>query len=78
MSSSATFMFLEYHQCQHIMMFLIGLNENFSNIRGQILLIDPLPPISKVFSLVIQEKKRREIDSMIRTREDIVAFMKKK
>lgn len=57
MSCGATFMFLECHQCQHIMMFLIGWNENFSNIRGQSLLIDQLPPISKVFSLVIQEKK---------------------
>jgi hypothetical protein len=31
------------HQCQYVYQFLMGLNESFSHIRGQILLIDPLP-----------------------------------
>jgi hypothetical protein len=39
----------------------MGLNESFANIRGQILLIDPLPPINKVFSLVIQKERQREL-----------------
>jgi hypothetical protein len=36
----------------------MGLNDNFAQIRGQILLIDPLPSINKVFSLVIQEERQ--------------------
>ena len=46
---------MSYHHQKHIYEFLMGLNESFSQIRGQILLIDPLPSINKVFSLVIQE-----------------------
>jgi hypothetical protein len=30
-------------------------------VRGQILLLDPLPAINKVFSLVLQEERQRGI-----------------
>jgi hypothetical protein len=39
----------------------MGLNDSFSAIRAQILLTNPLPPLNKVFSLIIQEEKQREI-----------------
>jgi hypothetical protein len=39
----------------------MGLNDSFSAVRVQILLMDPLPSINKVFSLIIQEEKQREI-----------------
>lgn len=39
----------------------MGLNESYIGIRTQILMIDPLPNVSKVFNLVIQE----EIQCMI-------------
>ncbi|XP_075515626.1 uncharacterized protein LOC142550282 [Primulina tabacum] len=42
-------------------MFLMGLNESYSQIRAQILLVDPLPVIAKVFSLVVQEERQRFI-----------------
>jgi hypothetical protein len=41
----------------------MGLNESYSHVRGQILLIDPLPSINKVFSLIIQEERQRMISS---------------
>ena len=41
------------------MSFLMGLNESFAQVRGQLLLMDPLPPINKVFSLVSQEERHR-------------------
>ncbi|GMI70518.1 hypothetical protein HRI_000721100 [Hibiscus trionum] len=43
------------------MQFLMGLNESFAHARGQILLLDPLPSITKVFSLVAQEESQRFI-----------------
>ncbi|XP_057455479.1 uncharacterized protein LOC130746772 [Lotus japonicus] len=43
------------------MNFLMGLNDSFSQVRGSLLLMDPIPPINKVFSLVIQEEKQREV-----------------
>lgn len=45
--------------------FLVGLNESFSQIRSQILLIDSIPPINKVFSLFSQEQQQRNIASQI-------------
>ena len=39
------------------MQFLMGLNESYGGIRSQILMLDPLPPVAKVFNLVIQEEK---------------------
>ncbi|XP_073219599.1 uncharacterized protein [Cicer arietinum] len=42
------------HQ-EYISCFLKGLNENYNNVRTQILFMDPLPSISKVYSLVVQQ-----------------------
>ena len=39
----------------------MGLNDNYGNLIGQILLIEPFPLLSKVCSLILQEKKRRNI-----------------
>jgi len=39
----------------------MDLNDYFSNIRGQIFLIDPLPSINKVFSLIVQEESQQEV-----------------
>jgi hypothetical protein len=39
----------------------MGLNDSFFVISAQILLMDYLPSINKVFSLIIQEEKQREI-----------------
>ena len=39
----------------------MGLNESFSTIQGQILDMDPIPPISKAFSLVLQEEKQHKV-----------------
>lgn len=43
------------------MNFLVGLNESFHVTRSQILLMDPLPPISRVFSLLVQEENQRSL-----------------
>ena len=43
------------------MQFLMGLNESFSHVRAQILLLDPIPPVNKVFSLLVQEEHQRNI-----------------
>ena len=37
----------------------MGLNDSFSQIQGQILLMDPIPPVDKVYSLLIQEERKR-------------------
>ncbi|GAU22432.1 hypothetical protein TSUD_123190 [Trifolium subterraneum] len=46
------------HSLLYIIRFLTGLNENFSVVKSQILLMDPLPPMNKVFSLVLQHERQ--------------------
>ncbi|WVZ21124.1 hypothetical protein V8G54_008446 [Vigna mungo] len=46
----------------HDMQLLRGLNDHYTNIQSHILLLDPIPPISKIFSLVIQQERQLMID----------------
>ena len=41
-----------------IMRFLKGLNEQFSGVRSQILLMDPLPGLNQVYSLILQQERQ--------------------
>ena len=43
------------------MSFLMGLNKTYTTIRGQILLMDSIPPLGKVFSLLLQDEKQRKV-----------------
>ena len=43
------------------MSFLMGLNDTHAAVRGQILLMDPIPALSKVFSLLLQDEKQRKV-----------------
>ncbi|XP_075670228.1 uncharacterized protein LOC142639996 [Castanea sativa] len=49
------------HHKEAIMQLLMGLNDYFSHIRGQILLMDPIPFVDKVYSLLIKDEKQRSI-----------------
>jgi len=40
------------------MQFLRGLNDQFSNVQSHVMLMDPLPPISKIFSYVVQQERQ--------------------
>ena len=42
-----------------LMQFLNGLNDSYSQVRTQILMIEPITSIDKAFSLVIQEERQR-------------------
>ena len=43
------------------MQFLMGLIESYSAIRGQILLMNPLPDVAKAYSSIVQEEKQRSL-----------------
>jgi hypothetical protein len=52
----------ELNQMQEIecvFQFLIGLNESYASICSQILAMDPLPNVGKVYSIIHQEEKQR-------------------
>lgn len=46
---------------RRLMQFLMGLNESYSAIRGQILLMNPLPDVAQAYSFIIQEEKWRSL-----------------
>lgn len=46
----------------------MGIEKNFAKARGRILLLEPVPAINKVFSLVVQEKQQRGYASNAGTR----------
>ncbi|XP_073133809.1 uncharacterized protein [Henckelia pumila] len=48
-------------QMEYIMAFLMGLNESFAHVRRQVILMDPLPAINKVFSLIYQAERLQNI-----------------
>lgn len=56
---------LELQQQEYVMRFFMDLNDSYSHIQGQILLLKLLPPINKVFSHVLQEKRQRDIGSIL-------------
>ena len=43
------------------MQFLMGLIESYSAIRGQILLMNPLPDVAKAYSSIVQKEKQQSL-----------------
>ncbi|KAK6137091.1 hypothetical protein DH2020_029162 [Rehmannia glutinosa] len=68
----------QYQQKQRTIKFLMGLNESYSAIRGQILLIDLLPVVSRAYSLVLQEERQRSAYSNKISGSKAAAFATKK
>uniref|UniRef100_A0A2N9ETF6 Reverse transcriptase Ty1/copia-type domain-containing protein n=1 Tax=Fagus sylvatica TaxID=28930 RepID=A0A2N9ETF6_FAGSY len=61
-SCGALKLLLDNKQHEYVMQFLMGLNDSFSHVRAQILMTEPLPPITKAFALVVQEERQRNIN----------------
>uniref|UniRef100_A0A7C8YQ79 Retrotransposon Copia-like N-terminal domain-containing protein n=1 Tax=Opuntia streptacantha TaxID=393608 RepID=A0A7C8YQ79_OPUST len=52
---------LELDQRRKLMQFLMHLNDSYDGIRGQILLLDPLPPVNKAYSMIQRVEKQRQV-----------------
>ncbi|RDX91664.1 hypothetical protein CR513_26313, partial [Mucuna pruriens] len=50
-----------YREVDRVIRFLKGLNDDYSAVRSQIMLMDPLPTVNKVFSLLIQQERQLNI-----------------
>ncbi|XP_074377938.1 uncharacterized protein LOC141719457 [Apium graveolens] len=48
-----------YEQINSLSQFLMGLNDGFTTIRGQMLMMKPLPTLSQAYSLLLQEEGQR-------------------
>lgn len=42
----------------YVVKFWIGLNQQFSQVRSQIMLLEPIPTITEVFTHVIQQQRK--------------------
>ncbi|KAH7529435.1 hypothetical protein FEM48_Zijuj05G0183700 [Ziziphus jujuba var. spinosa] len=63
-----------YQEQEYVLQFLMGLNESFSIVRAQILMLGLLPSFAKVFNLVIQEERQRTIGSIPQNPTESMAF----
>ncbi|XP_004510498.1 uncharacterized protein [Cicer arietinum] len=48
----------EYRDEDYVIRFLKGLNDQYSSVRSQVMLMDPFPNINKVFSLLVQQERQ--------------------
>lgn len=46
-----------YREGDYVVRFLRGLNEQYSIVRSNIMMMDPLPDLDKVFSILIQQER---------------------
>ncbi|CAN1346939.1 Retrovirus-related Pol polyprotein from transposon TNT 1-94 [Linum perenne] len=46
-----------YQEQDSVIRFLRGLNDNFSSPRSQVMLLEPLPNLNKVFAMMIQQER---------------------
>ena len=44
----------EFAESEYVMQFLMGLNDTYKHARGQVLLMEPIPPINKVYAMLNQ------------------------
>ncbi|KAL3379982.1 hypothetical protein AABB24_000562 [Solanum stoloniferum] len=52
----------------------MGLNEVYSNIRGNILMLKPLPTTAQAYSLILHEERQKEVHSVLKLTPDSAAF----
>ena len=46
-------------ESQKVMQFLMGLSEEYSHSKDQILMLDPIPSLSRVYSMILKVEKHR-------------------
>lgn len=65
---------LEEAETSRIIQFLMGLNENFANIRGQILNLKPRPSLPEIYNMLDQDESQRIVGSNQRQNPPPAAF----
>lgn len=53
--------YVEQFQYQRLLQFLMGLNDNYSQAIGQILMMHKLPTVNQAYALVIQDESQKGI-----------------
>lgn len=64
----------KHEQDQRLMQFLMGLNADYKTIRGNLLMLTPLPSIAQAYSIQLQEEKQREVVASTDFAQDSASF----
>jgi hypothetical protein len=64
----------KYREQDCVLKFLKGLNEQYSHVRSQIMMMEPLPPLHKVFSLVLQQERNLPVLSTVDSQNELSAM----
>ncbi|CAN6679030.1 unnamed protein product [Malus baccata var. baccata] len=54
---------ISYVETQKTMKFLMGLNDSYSTVRSNTLLLEPLPTVNKAYSLVLRHERQAEVST---------------
>lgn len=65
------------YQRDCVVQFLIGLHDSYSNMRDQVMMIEPLLAVNKVFYYVQQQKRQRQLLSNIHNLENVALFTRR-
>ena len=65
---------MEQMQYQRLLQFLMGLNDNYSQARGQILMMNILPTVNQVYALVMQDESQKGIAGTVNERMESLAL----
>ncbi|XP_059302125.1 uncharacterized protein LOC132054070 [Lycium ferocissimum] len=49
------------YKMRRLMHFSMGLNDSYASVRGNMLIISPLPNVNVAYSILIQDEKQREV-----------------
>ena len=63
----------EIDQRRKLMQFLMHLNDDYDSVRGQILLLDPLPTVNKAYAMVQRVERQRAVTNSIGSTRDVAA-----
>ncbi|KAK9674206.1 hypothetical protein RND81_12G218200 [Saponaria officinalis] len=67
----------KFREDQRVIQFLMGLNEDYSIMRGTILMQNPLPKLSTAYNNLIQEERQREIRHTVQFQSDSASLYAK-
>lgn len=65
----------DYDNNRRLMQFLMGLGDEYDNVKNQVLLQSPLPSINKAYSMVMSVEKQREVQTSNATSTETAVVM---
>lgn len=68
---------MKAQQDQRLIHILMKVNDHFANVRSNILMQQPLPPVSQAYRLLAQEEKHKKIISQAQPQPEQMALQHK-